>query len=792
MEKTAMLKDRIPYFCFLDEEESIVYNKNDSIQMTLKITYRNLDFESEDVQNYIFAKINEAIKKLDYEDYFTLYFETQRKRIIISERLREEVPIPTKLIFQAQQHKFNDKYQCYTTENYITINFSLDRSHYIKKLFKSLNLFKKNNDLEKKMQQDFSKYILAFNDKIHEFKSQLDPVVLDTEIIKGEELQAFLLAQVTNDFHKRILISEDNSLDEYFSFSEFENNKRYSKINGEYVACIGFLTFPDTIQMRILKELESLNFPFRYVVRFRVEKQNKLHFKFKNIRKYHELTTQSMGEYATNSKSQYEDEISREQADETQEAIKELRGKRAIFGQLTATIIVKDKSLARLQEKVNSIIKITTFHGFWCKNDNYNMYHSYFGAMAGNNELNRRTGLTASTSLLSMVSTSTPFLGYPYNEKLKEHALIHALTESEDIYNFNLHVADVGHTLIVGPTGAGKSVLLGLIASQFMRYKDSKVIFFDKNKSSEVLCRCSGGQFYDIGSDFSFQIMEKINDKRYKNFVREWLFSIAELENVQLEVEEKFLITETLDLLALEKDENRTFTNFANILTDNRLKNIYENYINGTYKEYFNREKILEKNNFVVFEMDSILKDTKLVNFLLNYLFFTIEHEMLDGKPTVIFIDEAWTALNNEYMKKQLEEWLRELRKKNASVVFATQSLSEINKSSLASVIFESCKTKVMLPNEGAMREDSRNLYHKMGLSDEEIEKVRNALPKREYFVKNEIGSALVRFELGKEAIYFVGSNHISDLEKINQICKETNNIDEINQKWLSYKEKEV
>ena len=152
--------------------------------------------------------------------------------MLITEKLRENVPPPTKAIFKAQQEKFNEKYQCYTTENFITINFSVDRSNYIKKLFKSMKLFKKNDDLEKKMKQDFSKYISAFIDKIHEFKSQLDPVVLDIETLQGEELQAFLVSQVTNDFYKRILISENNSLDEYLSFSEIENNKRYSKING--------------------------------------------------------------------------------------------------------------------------------------------------------------------------------------------------------------------------------------------------------------------------------------------------------------------------------------------------------------------------------------------------------------------------------------------------------------------------------------------------------------------------------------------------------------------------------
>jgi hypothetical protein len=43
-------------------------------------------------------------------------------------------------------------------------------------------------------------------------------------------------------------------------------------------------------------------------------------------------------------------------------------------------------------------------------------------------------------------------------------------TEGSTPFRFSLHVGDVGHTLIVGPTGAGKSVLLALMALQFRRY----------------------------------------------------------------------------------------------------------------------------------------------------------------------------------------------------------------------------------------------------------------------------------------------------------------------------------
>ena len=77
-----------------------------------------------------------------------------------------------------------------------------------------------NKNLEEKIQQDFSKQISFFNDKIHEFLSQIEPVTLDVEIVKGEELQAFLLSQVTSDFNKRIFINDNNSLDEFLSLSE--------------------------------------------------------------------------------------------------------------------------------------------------------------------------------------------------------------------------------------------------------------------------------------------------------------------------------------------------------------------------------------------------------------------------------------------------------------------------------------------------------------------------------------------------------------------------------------------
>ena len=63
---------------------------------------------------------------------------------------------------------------------------------------------------------------------------------------------------------------------------------------------------------------------------------------------------------------------------------------------------------------------------------------------------------------------------------------------------------------------------------------------------------------------------------------------------------------------------------------------------------------------------------------VLAYLFHRIEGR-LDGRPTLLIVDEGWLALDDPGFARQLREWLKTLRKKNATVMFATQSLADID-----------------------------------------------------------------------------------------------------------------
>ena len=56
-----------------------------------------------------------------------------------------------------------------------------------------------------------------------------------------------------------------------------------------------------------------------------------------------------------------------------------------------------------------------------------------------------------------------------------------------------------GHTIIVGPPGAGKSTHLTALVTGWLRYPSSRVYFFDRDHSARLLAKAIGATYYDLG-----------------------------------------------------------------------------------------------------------------------------------------------------------------------------------------------------------------------------------------------------------------------------------------------------
>jgi type IV secretion system protein TrbE len=145
----------------------------------------------------------------------------------------------------------------------------------------------------------------------------------------------------------------------------------------------------------------------------------------------------------------------------------------------------------------------------------------------------------------------------------------------------------------------------------------------------------------------------------------------------------------------------------------------------------------------------------------------------LDGRPTLLIVDEGWLALDDPTFGARLREWLKTLRKKNASVVFATQSLADIETSAVASAIIESCPTRLFLPNERAVEPQILSIYRRFGLNDRQIEIIARAIPKRDYYCQSRRGNRLFELGLGEVALAFTAASLKTDQAAIAEVMLE-------------------
>jgi type IV secretion system protein VirB4 len=218
----------------------------------------------------------------------------------------------------------------------------------------------------------------------------------------------------------------------------------------------------------------------------------------------------------------------------------------------------------------------------------------------------------------------------------------------------------------------------------------------------------------------------------------------------------------------------RSFTHLNQLVQIRDVKQVLDLYESKLAGGMLNsiRDSV-SPSRFTVFEMEKLMEmNDKHVVPVLLYLFRMIERT-LDGAPTIICLDEAWLMLQHPMFAEKLKEWFKVLRKANALVIFATQELQDVANSPIASTIFSSCQTKILLPNASAEMEDNAKLYRSIGLTEREIYLLTMATPKRDYFFTSPAGRRLFQLELGPVALTWVAASGIEDRQKVKALVKE-------------------
>jgi type IV secretion system protein TrbE len=334
--------------------------------------------------------------------------------------------------------------------------------------------------------------------------------------------------------------------------------------------------------------------------------------------------------------------------------------------------------------------------------------------------------------------------------------------------------------MIVGPTGAGKSVLLAMLALQFRRYEQSQVFIFDKGRSARAAALMMGGTALDlsIGSGLAFQPLADIDDAVTRAFARDWVLALVAHEGVATDPSIKEQVWTALTSLASAPRDERTLTGLSLLLQSNQLRQALQPYtLEGPWGNLLDgKEDKLSFADVMHFELEGLMETKGLVLPVLTYLFHKLEARF-DGRPSLLILDEAWLFLDEPLFATRIREWLKTLRKKNVAVVFATQSLADIATSSIAPAIIESCPTRIYLPNDRAIETQTREIYERFGLNPRQVEIISRATPKQDYYAQTARGNRLFKLDLGPLALAICSASTLQDHKLMDQLLREHDEV---------------
>jgi type IV secretion system protein VirB4 len=531
------------------------------------------------------------------------------------------------------------------------------------------------------------------------------------------------------------------------------------RLGTAHLRILTIVGFPTATTPGLLDDLNRLAFPYRWSTRAILLDKTDATKLLTKIRRQWFAKRKSIAailkEVMTNEASALVDTDAANKAADADLALQELGADYAGQTYVTATVTVWDEDPRIAAEKLRLVEKIVQGRDFTAMPETINAVDAWLGSLPGHVYANVRQPPISTLNLAHMIPLSAVWAGPERDEHFGSPPLLYGKTEGSTPFRFSLHVGDVGHTLVVGPTGAGKSVLLALMALQFRRYADSQVFAFDFGGSIRAASLAMRGDWHDLGggltegsdTSVSLQPLAGIHEVQERAWAADWIVAILMREGVPITPDVKEHLWSALTSLASAPVSERTLTGLAVLLQSNDLKQALRPYcVGGPYGRLLDAEaEYLGDASVQAFETEGLI-GTGAAPAVLAYLFHRIE-DRLDGRPTLLIVDEGWLALDDQGFAGQLREWLKTLRKKNASVIFATQSLSDIDNSAIAPAIIESCPTRLLLPNERAIEPQITAIYRRFGLNDRQIEILARAMPKRDYYCQSRRGNRL--FELG-------------------------------------------
>lgn len=762
------LADYLPWAALV--APGVVLNKDGALQRTVR--YRGPDLESaspEELLSYT-ARINNVLRR--FRSGWVLHFEAGR--FPAADYPTSEWPCPLSfLIDEERRAAFESNAEHFECEYFLTFAYMppADRTARAERAF-----LKQDELADPGHASDRLGYFIQETDKAIDLLALAMP---DCRPLNDDETLSYLHACVSTRRHDIVAPETPLYLDALL-VDEALTGGLEPKLGDAHLRVISVLGFPPVSEPGFLDSLNALGFPYRWTTRFIAMDKERASAELAKYRRQWFAKRKSIAaiikETLFNEASALVDTDADNKTADADAALQELGADDVSFGFLTTSVVVHDQERSVVDQRVRGIERVLNERGFVTIRESVNAVDAWLGSLPGHLYANIRQPLVHTLNLAHIAPLSSVWAGPARNDHLGGLPLALTTTRGHTPFRLSTHIGDVGHTLIVGPTGAGKSVLLAFFAAQFRRYENAQVFAFDKGRSIRATCLGLEGIVYDLGSraDLSFQPLRDLEMPEDKARVQRWLLGVLAQEGVAVDPPVKEAVWSALTNLAAAPMAERTLTGFSLLVQDRTLRDALKPFtVEGAYGDLFDAEQeAISFSTFVCFEMEELMRQQSAIAPALTYLFDRLE-ERFDGSPTFLLLDEAWLFLDNPMFSERIRDWLKTLRKKNVSVIFATQSLSDVQSSAIAPAIIESCPSRIFLPNPRAKESSIHAAYSGFGLNDRQVDIIASMTPKQEYYYQSPVGNRIFDLRLGDIALAFCGASSPQDHRLIDKILSE-------------------
>lgn len=432
----------------------------------------------------------------------------------------------------------------------------------------------------------------------------------------------------------------------------------------------------------------------------------------------------------------------------------DLAAGRQAFGHHHLSLMVKADTLQDLDRVVADARAALSELGAIAVREDAALEPAFWAQFPGNGGFIPRRALVSSGNFASLASAHN----HPLGQADGAHwgpALTVLETTAASPYHFNFHRGDLGNFLVIGPSGSGKTAVIGFLLAQAQKY-EPRIFLFDKDRGAEIVMRALGASYAELkpGMATGFNPLLLQDTPANRRFLSLWTARLVSAGQT-LAPEDQAMIDAAIAANFDQPPAYRRLRYFREALAGARRPDMRDLAARlapwveaGAHAWLFDNEAdtFAAHADLLGYDMTSLLDDPVTRTPAMMYLFHRIE-ERLDGRPTIIVVDEGWKALDDAVFVAQIRDWEKTIRKRNGIVGFATQSAQDALESQISSAIIEQSAVQIFLPNPKAREAEYREGF---GLTAHEFDLVKS-LPdtSRCMLIKSGRESVVVRLDLG-------------------------------------------